>query len=271
MSFELIRRESEFDLTDLENPVFVTEHVTKRNYSVAYSLSTFTHRHADEIYVAGVAPRSGHAVVERWIFPPEIGSFYTDRDVASTPIGVPVTPSDLMLGLASNAPPPTPPFDPNSIFSERFVAPSGRTTPPAPIREELYRGPDFGEVDSMKVDPEGRFLIINPTGQDRILRLVLSDPPDLQILYTASDFPELVGAKLGCGLAQHSTGARAYFVGYTHTSSRGMIILEDADNDGVFENAVALPEASFNASPYAGLGWPDNFMSYTVEPLLEGL
>lgn len=258
---ELILERVEFDY-DLSGstPSFVGGHRLQSSFSVSYRLMYVASRHVNELYLAGVA-RNGDGVIERWVFPPQVGGYYTEKATASTALGVDAPIEQLYLKIGSNQP-----GQGQGPFAPPFIAPIGRSVAPQPIREEIYRGQAIGEVCCMAVDPEGRFLLLMDRSSPDVYRLTMGANPVLESLYDDSDFASFAAAdSFGVTPMLHALEGRKYVLTtYVKHRPSHKVVFHDVDNDGLFESAEELSESEYDSS-YPSYLWVDRYNEYTFQ------
>jgi hypothetical protein len=142
----------------------------------------------------------------------------------------------------------------NSIVGGTFVAPGARQQI-VPEREVIYRGTTMGHVRSMDVDPEGRFLLLLSYSTGTVYRFdLLTTPPQLNTAFEPTAIPHLTNVRslwIGdfaqqgrkCTLSEIQHGKLPEVHHFT--------ILDDANNDGVFENHTTYGVSEWQASPYS--------------------
>lgn len=238
--------------------------------STSFALSRIASRHADELYVAGLVPRTGDVVIERWTFPRQNGAYYTERESAPAALGPSVSESVLSLGVHETGQAPEGPLQ--HPWTLPWIEPAGRPNDGLvpPLRTELFRGTEVGEVADVAVDPEGRFLLLTGMGDAAVTLFLLADPPQVHPLYDDESLPGLApGASVD--VVEHENLGRTYRL--TCSVAPGpaddtFLFLHDPNNDGLFDSEVALTRPQFEASAdYAPLAkWVDDYRSYLFDP-----
>jgi len=232
-------------------------------FSTSYQISRIAGRHANEFFVAGRA-RNGETVIEKFIIPTEEGGYYTTRMEAETPIGVPVTPSEVtvFIGPSPGQNPPSSPFG-SFLYFPYYRDPDVRGPALPPIREEVFRGSDIDDVLAMAADPEGRFLIVVESSGN-ILQVTLYEPVKVTLLHSPSSIAEL-SQRTSVTLRHHASEGRIYdLTSYHPDGSIYHILLKDPDNDGAFDpDPPVFTDAEFRASAYGDASsWSEDFLFY---------
>ena len=258
-SLTLNRFEVEFDFSDPSHPTVVSgPHEVTIPLSTSYRVESVDARHGNELYVAGTA-RNGDALVERWTFPQQVGSYYSAKAMASPVIGVSAPVEPLLIGIGRAA-------GSDGSLIPPYQTPHGRTQAP-PVRQELYRGAEIGRIVSFTVDPEGRFALLRTATDPALVQLVFSDPPTFNVVRTPSTLEILNAEQIGISPYHHAVEGRKYFL----SGSTGdqllpdVQLLNDADNDGVFESASPMWDTATyraNATYGAPENWTDDYTYY---------
>lgn len=262
--------ELEMDFTNPSAPVFVSgPHKQNREFSTAYLIDTVSARHSNEIYVAGTG-RTGESILERWVFPKQAGSYYSEKASAAPLIGTPANVEPLLIGIAEVT--ETGAGGGGGPFSQPYTHPVNRPSlPPPPIREELYRGTDIGPVASMAIDPEGRFALVTTTDSQELFQVVFSDPVSVTAIFSAANLPILGSDWVRLQVRHHSTEGRKYVLAGSSPDDPAALntqFINDADNDGVFESVSGIYTYSeYRDSAYGPPSvWSYNYLDYKIVP-----
>ena len=216
-------------------------------YRLAYELQEVSARHGSEFYTGGTSKR-GTLVLERWELPSEPGAYFTTRDFASSPIGIPVPYAPIV----------------GAVAGDTYIPPA-RRTPREPIRTIVFRGPDISGIRDFAVDPEGRFLLVLTTSPVRILRIIGDDDPPVVTLFDADDIAGL-DETWSIQPFQHESEGRKYLLSSGSCDPPGVIVLlNDRENDGVFEDHRVLTNREYEESEYGPDSWVDDYLNYRFE------
>ena len=191
----------------------------KRLYLAHGDVLGFCARHAVEYYVI-VQPVGAPPSLERWTLQMPDGAYFTEKAVASVPIGASIPPSTTALRLV-----------------RPYIPPAQRSAPIA-NKQTLLQLSQWGDVILIAVDPEGRFLVgLVGTAEDEVSLLQLNLQTGVQTELAKSDaFPGLVlptdmlfldSVEEGRILTVRGSGGVTY-------------CCVDAENDGVFEAIEAF-------------------------------
>jgi hypothetical protein len=269
-SFGLETHELELDLDDPSNPLVVSgPHYLTRNFSTAYAIDFVAARHANEIYVAGTG-RGGAIILERWVFPEQNGAYYSEKETLPPLLGVPVAVEPVIVGIGESSGVGGPPGPGGNPWEPPYSAPLGRPSPPPPVRDELYRGFDIGAIASMAIDPEGRFALVRDVSSDDLYQIMFSDPATVASIFTPSQLGILNSERITITPRLHiSEGRKYHLAGWDENNSLPNIqLLEDANNDGVFESVSSLyTHSGYANSAYGPLSaWLDNYRDFKYVP-----
>lgn len=142
------------------------------------------------------------------------------------------------------------------------IGPDGhveRDVPPSIAREQVYRGTSLGVIREIGPDPEGRFVLAlcSVSAQSVLWQVDLGPGRALTKVLDAAQEALLERAD-GMYVAQHQSEGRMWVLESLRGTSR--IILNDADNDGAFENWASFPSAAdWEARGYEADVWLDDF------------
>lgn len=169
----------------------------------------------------------GVEIVESWTVEVPPGGWVVTRLVSTAAIGRPVdTPSPSV-----------------SLNGSPFLHPASRGESRV-VRRELFRSSDLGGILSVQVDPDGRYLLL--LTRDRKLHQVAMDgapvapPVDLASLFEGYESTLLVGVR------DHARLGRVYSVG---PGIFRLLLLIDAENDGVLDSWLDLTHEQYQAIP----------------------
>lgn len=204
-------------------------------YTASFDIDSVAARTQDDLFVTGIA-RNGDVVIERWEIAEQTGALRVQIGTSGpapalgVPSPAPTTSTSVPGGL------PYVPLDQRAVGQ------------PSLTRTELVRTQDIDPIrdNSMAADPEGRFLLF--LTEDSVLyQLDLSDPNALPIpIHDASSLWTLDHIQAMARLQVAGMG-RVWDLGPPQVlpdpTSGGLVrhvltLLYDADNDGLFEQAV---------------------------------
>ncbi len=214
-------------------------------FPYSYSFVDLSARHPAEIYVAGTMPGTGDTKIEKWLFPPQVGGYYTFRDTAVAGVGTP-SPLSTLSG---------------ELVGGTYVAPENRS-PVSPVQTTVFQGRIGGGVEDIAVDPEGRFLLIlSATGS--LYQLSDLASPTLTLLYDESALPGLTLADEMRPFVD-AQGVRCFQViaSPPNVSPGAAIVLRDLENDGVIDETHTFTYDAYASSPYYHLNWTDDYSTY---------
>ncbi len=214
-------------------------------FSAAFEIVGFVARGSGEFYLAGRLP-TGADVLELWTLQPPPGARRVGRVRAKTQIGV---------ALASSA------IAPEIVGGGRYVPVDERRADARLVRTRLYEG-NLGGIDTLDVDPEGRFLFVVSAGDRTVYRLALVAGATPVAVLAAADVP-ILGRYLSMWRRQHASEGRIYFLAESPGgSSDAVFLIKDASNSG--DGFVVEPFSSTAAyeATYGGRVWTDNFVDY---------
>jgi hypothetical protein len=211
-------------------------------YSVAYEVEQVAPRTADEFYVLGST--DGKYTIERWVIPRHKGGYFGDRAMSTEPIGTPVVTPSVEIGITGT-----------------WTDPSLRRDP-IPTRSTIYTGKDFLNVQSIEVDPDGRFIVCLAEvaagkGLFRIPNTVGATP---QLIYNSSIEPELTEASW-ITVYEHPTLGKSYVAPSVVDDT--FVVANDIENDGIFDGTAVYTYAVWNSgSTGVPEEWTDDFLNY---------
>lgn len=224
-------------------------HETSAKYSTRYKIVDATCRMGgDVMYIAGILS-DGRSVVEKWSFQQRQGRWSHFVTGSAPAIGTSAGPyigQTAVVGGTYSAP-PTPWY--------------------APSITVLFETSAYGLIRSVSVDPEGRYLLFStfPTGTIYQLDLQTSGATPTAILTTA-EIPALASND-NIEVAQHATHGRVFIVvpsnwaaAYSTAPQPPVVLLLDANNDGLYESHTSMTLSSYISSLSATTGnlwsWP---------------
>lgn len=188
------------------------------------------------LYVAGISP-DGSDVIERLNYGTRKGGYEVQiQSPAAQPIGTPMPAYSAQEALNGTT----------------FAIPQTQHAPAR--RTVIYSGTAMGHVRSMDVDPEGRYLLVLGFWSGSVFQLDLTAPTITPaVLFSAAQLPQLAKART-LELCFHLTEGRKVEL----TESSGCVLpidckwmlLNDSNNDGVFESTVTLDRAAWLSSGY---------------------
>ena len=223
---------------------------TSAAYSASFSIKRVQSRVANELYIVGKG-RGDEDILEQWLIIPSQGSLTPTRPAATLPVGTPIPPSSVTVGVVGGGP---------------FTPPGSRPAPPTVSRNELYRGFDFGGILDLALDPEGRFVLVLAEGDHGLYRIDLSPPAATlgvpTLVYDTTQIPNLAASRAIYPL-QHVSYGRMYVLDPNFGAGVVPLVtsLFDYDNDGVFDAFQSLP-VELHKQTYPGTSWIDNFYIY---------
>lgn len=221
-------------VTDELDPSTGDWFVSTVEHSASFKIDRVVTRISNELYLSGVA-RNGDLVIEQWIVTPQTGAVLPVRPAAETGIGVPFS---------------TPPLTTQIQGDGAFIPPPQRQDRSVTVKTELYRGSELGEIVSMAVDPDGRFLLVLTSGSHGLVQFDLHDStptgPAYQTICSPSTLPEIQQVK-SIYPAAHENGIRMFIMAPRYMDGvipKNVVLLDD-DNDGVFDGDYELTPPEF--------------------------
>lgn len=192
----------------------------------------------EELFVAGIAD-NGDDVIERWVARARTGGWA--MRCATSPV--------LPVGT------PMPPYAVTHLVVGGTFVPPGPRQAIAPERDVIFRSTAVGKIRSMIADPEGRYLLLLSFTTSSMYRLdLLTTPMELFALDTVSTLPHLSAAK-SLWIGDFSTQGRkcclSELADSTIPEGSGFTVLDDTDNNGIFESKQTFSEVEWAASPYS--------------------
>jgi hypothetical protein len=236
------------------------EHEAVFNTDVSFLPLRYASRGANDLFVAGrpwVAGESSETpesdlgsgtVVERWTITAPIGAPYTVRTGSTAPIGTAAPLSTLSAHIAGGV----------------YIPAEER----GPVRvRKVMLGYFAFSIDGMDVDPEGRFLLMVSASEGRLYRLDLVAADGIPVvILDATTRPELALAN-GVLIRRFQDGLKKCVVSF----STGALVLDDDQNDGLFETTEVLTDAQYDAHPMYGnySGMQELYTTYSVSGIFQ--
>ena len=200
---------------------------------------------SDEVWVAGIA-RDGNTVIEHWVAERLQGQRVIERVEYALPLGEAAPPTSAAADVFGGEP---------------YRTPTDRGTPRVD-RDRVYEGTELGEPWSIAADPAQRFVLaLTTAGEIWRLDLLTGLPPEL--LLDTSDEPDLAVMTDLYPMRHQQLGMVwvAEPVEHWEHSDR-VVVLYDAENDGVFEDHASYSLAEYRqAHETPPLGWADDFVN----------
>lgn len=198
-----------------------------------------TREGGNEIYVAGLRD-DGTGLVQRLTFAPRTGGFQI-RTISTTiePIGTAMPNHGCEVVLTGGT----------------FTVPT-QPSYGTPTRR-LVLGNQIGLVRRLVVDPYGRFLLLLTHEDSKIYRLDLtSSPPDLSLLYSPVEIPELADMVTMVLLSRNEGGHFCVLTDIPpipdpNQTTTHFVVLRDDDNDGNFSADSYASRQAYDAAGYS--------------------
>lgn len=231
--------------TGERNPISMEIEESESSHAVAFDLKSITGLHANHFYIQGEAS-NGDIVIQEWSVPRVAGAYYSDRTLATSPIGVPWPASATEYKIWGSYESPGDRFPDGASRSEIERLKRARL----PVRSPIYRGSGIGDVTCWAADPDGRFLIVYSQGDGVLYRLAADGSETLSVEATVTSLPALDGAMSLSAMSFPGQGR-----GFRLVSEGGggvQIFLWDSDNDGLTDSTEVLPIAQ-SVLTYPGL------------------
>ena len=171
---------------------------------------------ANDILVVGTY--KDRWVMERWILADVKGAFEAIPLPTPSPIGTPMSVSIPTM----------------AVFGGGGYTPVASRDPRgATVKDRFYDGDSISSIDSVVVDPQGRFVVVLDETEGKVWQVKVSETPQVVLLLDSSAAPILQG---GCGLSRRTTltGKVVYEVWDTDEFTV-VELLWDNDNDGVID------------------------------------
>lgn len=224
LTLRLAKAGSEVEVSgwELDPDTSEAEEWTMTEHQVGSTIERVAMRHANEWFVALRLP-SGEVAVERWTLEHTTGAYWSSRPAAPSGIGTAVATPEAEVGIEGDV----------------FVVPSGRPRPGV-TRTRVVGALALGPIESMAVDPDGRYLVmvVESCESSRAVQvpLVGARSPaiavgDLIPLWDFSSTPGLAHPTSIVQLEHAASGWRALEFRDVGTC----VYLWDAENDGIFE------------------------------------
>ena len=207
-------------------------------------IATAAREGGNEVYLAGMRD-DGKAVIKRFRFASRQGGYHISTAPGQiSPVGSPMPVHNAVEGVFGN----------NGVFSTPSASSYAQ-----PTRDTIL-GNQAGLVQSLEVDPYGRFLMLLTYPDSNVFRVdLLAVPKTLELMFTAQDIPELADAKtidayrlVGGGhiyVLTNMGGLRAGSLG--GNGGIRYVVLQDSNNDGGFESVEAFTgPGAFHAAGY---------------------
>jgi hypothetical protein len=234
-----------------------------QDISTSFEIQDIAPRGGDELFVAGYPVRGGF-VIEHWALPEVPGAL----SATLTPPGAqPSGGQPPLLGV------PTPPW------GGQVYVPGGGSQTPLSQRSQLPPVERTTFAEDMNVrhqgigaDPEGRFVLVVTDDGELRQYFPSTSLDDYAVLETSTS---LLGLEHIEGLffrVQHAVFGRVWFLEWFNAKDAGgtpihpdlyqTVILEDTDNDGVFDFVNLFLEDGPQVDPYLdATQWLDTFVS----------
>ncbi len=228
--------------TEEKDPASGTWDVYNEQHSVSYDLLAACARHGNQIYLAGM--QRDFVVIEEWTFPEWEGGYASDLPVPGTGIGVPTAVTESFVYVAGTT----------------YVPQAARGKKPHPEKTVVYQGAHFAAkgVAWMRIDPEGRFALVL-TDTDELYQVPFDDSDAATYLFGPQEIPGLADASSIQGI--HKPGVeRQYILYQAPMPGQPCTMLQDADNDGVFESNYVTTVDTVDSLLAAG--WYDLYTRY---------
>lgn len=222
--------------------------------STSFSIQDIAPRGGNEVFVGGY-PRRGGFVVERWTIEDVTGTTTGEIALSSAPVGVGI-----------------PPATPTVYIPGGVQIPLAQRSPPPVIARETVFEDSAVTYKGIGADPEGRFLLVVTENAELRQYFPGGSLNDYALLANASTLPDLEHIEGLFKRVQHATFGRVWFMEwhqakypngtFVDVSQYQTVVLQDADNDGVFE--LITPHLSQAASlmPYEDDSlWLEEFIS----------
>jgi hypothetical protein len=223
------------------------------DFVVPYSvLDVSTRRGGLELFISGMQCNRGECqdIIERWVFPQVPGSYVAPELVSSLPRG---TSMPAPLGGVS-------------LAGGTYVPHAQRHLPFVPTKSVLYSGTDYGHIDSLEVDPEGRYLLFHSYASGDLFSIDLLSPQlDIQLEASSAQYPALAATR-SLGVFTSPTAGRFFVLEQSSgcrrlPSNPAWVVLADGNNDGAWEGIYQLDLAHWLASPWTPTGDRDHVFS----------
>ncbi len=229
--------------TTEKDPTFGNWDVHNEQHSVSYEVLAACVRHGNELYLAGL--QRGSIVIEEWIFPEWDGGYASSHPKSGTSIGVPTAVTETSVYVAGTT----------------FVPQSSRGAKPQPQKTVVYQGAHFAAkgIAEMRIDPEGRFALILTDTDDELYQVPFDGSDTANLLYDPQTLAGLSGSESFQGL-QKAGVERRYVIYQIPMPGQPCTVLQDTDNDGVFEsNYVTTVDVT---DGLLSAGWFDLYTRY---------
>ncbi len=225
------------------------------SFKSSFWVKFITSRHGNELYVCGHPYTHGdreawdesQLLVERWDIRAALGSPFTSRARASEAIGQPAKLSVLRAHLQGGL----------------YTMPDQRAAPT--VTRTFVARFDF-PVDDIRVDPQGRYMLVLSSSHGAMYRKDLSDLElPAQVILDSAQYPELQRARSIYMGRLVKDGIKRYIV----TCKDGTrLMLGDGNNDGDMDQVESYSGAAFDtAGLYSPQVWVENYRSYSIVDL----
>lgn len=198
-------------------------------YSTRYSIIDVGARlGGDELFVAGVLS-TGESVLERWRFPARDGGWSHAPTGTAPPIGQSAGAYAGTTAINGNG---------YRNLPATWLAPSISV---------VFESNSLGEIRSVEVDPEGRFVLFTTMAGASLYQLDLQQSGATPVLlFDSSTKPELADANW-LAIGDHKDFGRTVVclppnipAAARLPTPPSVVLLKDADNDGVFEGSGSM-------------------------------
>ena len=194
-------------------------------FSASYEISGVWSRGPNEFFVLGRSLRDA-AIMERWTLrwpdgAPAVRLLRQSADTVGTPVG------DGLVVVGG--------IEGGGVHQ----APGGRRAPRM-VRKLIYAGSDYGAVQSMSPDLQGRYLVALFDVDSTVLQFVLANPVYSLLLADEVSHPFLADCRAVQAFADNDQGRGVYVGSGGQLVANEALFLWDFSNDSAFESEEIL-------------------------------
>ena len=221
-----------------KNPATNKWYEISREFSNAFAITAMSDTPDGHNFVVAGVTSDGNAQLQLLSIPSRSGGVHIDVNRPTYPaLGFP-------LGM----------YSAHEVLPVIFKIPSGRAATPTESRHRIYSGDGLEFVRAVELDPELRFaLAVDLDGTVVQFDLTSGFPSTPNLIYDVSTNADLPGVRR-IALRELANGGRVVIlspqVGPILMTQNKYVILEDSENDGLFESCISLTRAEFVSAGY---------------------